>query len=84
MSKTQTQKPLLSRRLQALVSQEEADKIAALAAARGDTVSNMLRGLALAEVGRHEGAVKQVLQARTATSRKDREGQDNDEDSRTL
>lgn len=63
------------------MTQEEADKIAALAAAREDTVSNMLRGLALAEVGKHEAAVKQILRARAATSRKDREGRDNDEDS---
>lgn len=66
------------------MTQEEADKIAALAAARGDTVSNMLRGLALAEVRKYETAVEQVLRARAATSRKDREGQDNDEDSRKL
>lgn len=78
MTQTQNKKQPLRYRLQSLVTTQEAEQIAALATVRGESVSHMLRVFALAEVRKHEGAVKQMQQARAAARKG---GDDEHEDS---
>lgn len=62
-----------------LVTPQEADKIAALAAVRGESMSTMMRALALDAAAAAAEDVERLQQARAAA----RKGEGHDENSRT-
>lgn len=50
---------------------DEAEQISALAAVKCTTVSSMLREFALAEIRKHDGAVRKMQQARAAAMKEE-------------